>query len=142
MPTKKALEEASKRNLDLVLIAPKAPIPVAKIMDYGKYKFERKKKESEAKKNQTKIEQKEVRITPNIGKHDMETKAKHAIKFLQKGNRVKVSLQFRGRENANKEFGMQTMQNFLKLLEEDGTIEKAPKLGGRFLDAYLVPKKK
>ena len=136
-----AMAEAAKFELDLVLIAPQGKPPVAKIVDYGKYRYERKKKEQENKKKQKTVEQKEVRITPSIGQHDMETKARNAVKFLAKGHKVKVSLAFRGRENANKEFGMETMRRFLDLIGEEGTLEKEPKLNGRFYDAYLAPKK-
>jgi translation initiation factor IF-3 len=136
-----AFKKAEAADLDLVLIAPGGKPPVAKIVDYGKYRYEKKKRESEAKKNQKVVEQKEVRITPNIGQHDLDVKIRNAQKFLSKGNKVKLSLQFRGRENANREVGFATMDRALDTLKDVADIDKSPKLNGRFYDAYLAPKK-
>ncbi len=135
-----ALAKADEYNLDLVLIAPGATPPVAKIIDYGKFKYERKKKESEAKKNQKTVETKEIRLRPNIGKHDVEFKIKHAREFLEKGNRVKISLSFRGRELANTQVGIDTLQAFVDSLSDISTPDKPPKMvNGRFLDVLLMP---
>lgn len=135
-----ALKKAEEQELDLVLIAPKANPPVAKIIDYGKYKYEKKKREQDSKKKQKIIEQKEIRITPNIGQHDLDVKIKNAQKFLEKGKKVKLSLSFRGREMANKEVGFLTMQRAIDALSSIAEIEKKPQLNGRFYDAYLAPK--
>ncbi len=136
-----ALNKADEYELDLVLIAPGGKPPVAKIIDYGKYKYERKKKESEAKKNQKTVETKEIRLRPNIGQHDIDVKMKAARKFLEKGNRVKVSLSFRGkRELVNKEVGVETLRQFITALEDISTPDKPPKMvNGRFLDVLLMP---
>ena len=112
MPIAEAMRLADEKNTDLVKIAPQAKPPVCKIMDYGKYRFEQAKREKEAKKNQRVIEIKEVRLSLNIDTHDFETKANQAIKFLKSGNRVKVSIRFRGREMAHPENGLVTMSKF------------------------------
>ena len=137
-----ALRKASEADLDLVLISDKGNIAVAKIIDYGKFKFERKKKESEIKKSQKHAETKEIRIRPNIGQHDLDVKIRAAENFLKKGHRVKVSLSFRGREMANKEIGFSTMNKFLDSIKEVAKIDKPAKLNGRFLDAYISSLKK
>lgn len=142
MPKVQALAEADKRELDLVLISDKGDIAVAKIIDYGKFKYERKKKESENKKNQKIIETKEIRLRPNIGQHDLDVKVKRARDFIEKGNRVKVSLSYRGREMANKQVGMDTINNFLEAMSDIAQIDKHPKMNGRFLDANISPIKK
>lgn len=134
-----ALIEADKYELDLVLITSKSNPPVAKIIDYGKFRFERKKKESESKKNQKQIETKEIRLRPNIGENDLNVKIKSARIFLRKGNRVKISLSFKGREMTNKEIGLQTINKFLKSLEDIAQIDSYPKQDGRFLNALISP---
>ena len=139
MSKKEALTKADDLDLDLVLISDKSEMPVTKIIDYGKFKYERKKKESEAKRNQKQVETKEVRLRPNIGQHDLDVKIRAAIGFINKGNRVKVSLSYRGREMANKDVGFETINKFLKSLEEVAQIDKEPKMNGRFLDAYISP---
>ncbi len=140
MSKRDALNKADEYNLDLVLIATNGNPPVAKIIDYGKFKYERKKKESEAKKNQKVVETKEIRLRPNIGQHDVDVKIKNARKFLEKGNRVKVSLSFRGRELANTEVGKETLQKFVETLSDISTPDKPPKMvNGRFLDVLLMP---
>ncbi len=137
-----ALKKADEYELDLVLIAANGNPPVAKIVDYGKFKYERKKKESEAKKNQKVIETKEVRLRPNIGQHDIDTKIKAARGFLEKGNRVKISLSFRGRELANTDIGKQTLESFVEALSDIASPDKPPKMvNGRFLDVLLMPNK-
>ncbi len=135
-----ALREADKRELDLVLIAPQGKPPVAKIIDYGKYRYDKKKKEQEIKKNTKIVEQKEIRLSANIGQHDLDVKIKNAIKFLEKGNKLKVSLAFKGRELSNTEVGKEKMNIFLEEIKEFSVIEKEPKLIGRFYNVYLAPK--
>jgi len=137
-----ALNKADEAELDLVLISDKGEIAVAKIIDYGKFKFERKKKESEIKKNQKNAEMKEIRLRPNIGQHDLDVKIRAAEGFIKKGHRVKISLSFRGREMANKEVGFETMKKFLDSISELAQIDKPAKLNGRFLDAYISSTKK
>ena len=139
MSRKEALNKADEYELDLVIISDKGEIAVAKIIDYGKFKYERKKKESEAKRNQKQVETKEVRLRPNIGQHDLDVKIRAAIGFINKGNRVKVSLSYRGREMANKDVGFTTINKFLNSMEDIAQIDKQPKMNGRFLDAYISP---
>lgn len=136
----KALDAAYAKDLDLVAISPNATPPVCKIMDYGKYRFEKAKKEKEAKKNQKVIEVKEVRLGLGIDVHDFETKGNHARKFLQNGNKVKVSIRFRGRELGHPEIGLDTMARFADYCSEYCTVEKAAKMEGRNMLMFLAPK--
>ena len=140
MPAKEALKRAEQKNLDLVKIAPNANPPVCKIMDYGKYRFEQSKREKEAKKNQRIVETKEIRLSVNIDTHDFDTKVNHALKFLQAGNKVKVSIRFRGREMAHAHLGNGIMERFAVGCEENGTVEKPAKLEGRQMLMFLSPK--
>lgn len=140
MPIAEAMRLADEKNTDLVKIAPQAKPPVCKIMDYGKYRFEQAKREKEAKKNQRVIEIKEVRLSLNIDTHDFETKANQAIKFLKSGNRVKVSIRFRGREMAHPENGLGTMSKFAEAVSEYGTVEKPAKLEGRSMLMFIAAK--
>lgn len=140
MSAKEALALAEKSNLDLVKIAPGANPPVCKIMDYGKFRFEQAKREKEAKKNQKVMDVKEVRLSLNIDTGDFNTKVNHAIRFLRDGNKVKVSIRFRGREMAHTEHGLDVMQRFADACSENGTVEKAAKLEGRSMLMFLVPK--
>lgn len=140
MPIAEAMRLADEKNTDLVKIAPQAKPPVCKIMDYGKYRFEQAKREKEAKKNQRVIEIKEVRLSLNIDTHDFETKANQAIKFLKSGNRVKVSIRFRGRELAHPENGLVTMSKFAEAVSEYGTVEKPAKLEGRSMLMFIAAK--
>ncbi|MCF6465960.1 translation initiation factor IF-3 [Clostridium sp. Cult2] len=140
MPTRKAMEIAFERKLDLVKVAPNAKPPVCRIMDYGKYKYELAKKEKEAKKNQKVINVKEVRMTPNIESHDLNVKANRAIDFLKNGDKVKVSVRFRGRELGHTDAGKEVLTNFAELTSEYGVIDKHPKMEGRNMIMYLVPK--
>lgn len=142
MSAEEALKIAEERNLDLVKIAPQAKPPVCKIMDYGKYRFEQSKREKEAKKNQRVIEIKEIRLSLNIDTHDFETKVNHAKKFLENGNKVKVSIRFKGREMARPENGLVTMSKFSEACQEFSTVEKPAKLEGRSMLMFLVPKAK
>lgn len=138
--SKKALDIADERKLDLVKVAPNAKPPVCRIMDYGKYKYELAKKEKEAKKNQKVINVKEVRLTPSIESHDLNVKAKRAIEFLQSGDKVKVSVRFRGRELGHTDIGREVLLEFADIASEVGVIEKEPKLEGKNMVMYLVPK--
>ena len=136
-----ALDKAYEEDLDLVLVAPNANPPVCKILDYSKFKFEMAKKEKEARKNQKVVELKEIRLSATIDQHDLETKAKNANKFLKAGDKVKVSLKFKGREVRFVEKGKETILKFVEMLEE-GKIDKEPKLEGRFLNVIVLPKDK
>ena len=140
MSAAEALKIAEEKNLDLVKIAPQAKPPVCKIMDYGKYRFEQTKREKEARKNQRIIEIKEIRLSLNIDKHDFETKVNHAKRFLESGNKVKVSIRFRGREMAHPENGLVAMSNFSEACQEFSCVEKPAKLEGRSMMMFLAPK--
>ena len=135
-----ALEKAGEKNLDLVLVAPNANPVVCKIMNYGKYKFEQAKKEKEAKKKQKVLEVKELRVTPNIEEHDFGFKAKNARKFLTDGNKVKITVRFRGREVNNSKAGENVLNKFIEKLEDVATVEKKPKLEGRNMFTILAKK--
>ncbi len=136
----KALEEAAAKDLDLVCISPNAQPPVCKIMDYGKFRFEQAKREKEAKKNQKVVEVKEIRLGLSIDVHDFETKGKQAIKFLNAGNKVKVSIRFRGRELGHPEIGLDNMNRFAEFCQDHCTVEKAAKMEGRNMLMFLAPK--
>ncbi len=140
LPIAKAIEAAYARDLDLVNISPNATPPVCKIMDYGKYRFEQAKREKEAKKNQKTFEIKEIRLGLSIDTHDFETKGNHAMRFLKEGNKVKVSIRFRGRELGHPEIGYDTMERFAKYCEEFSVVEKAAKMEGRNMLMFLAPK--
>ena len=131
---------AYEKDLDLVKIAPNAVPPVCKIMDYGKFRFEQMKKEKEAKKNQRVVEIKEIRMSPSIDTNDFDTKVRAAQKFLSDGNRVKVSVRFRGREMAHTNLGEKLLMDFALKCAEVATMEKNPKLEGRFMAMFLTPK--
>src|SRR5690625_2019097 len=135
-----ALEIAERANLDLVLVAPNAKPPVGRIMDYGKYRFEQQKKEKEQRKKQKVINIKEVRLTPTIETHDFNTKVRNAHKFLEKGDKVKVSVRFRGRAITHKELGQQVLDRFAEECNELATVETKPKMEGRNMFMMLVPK--
>ena len=137
---REALDKAGEDNLDLVLVSPNAKPVVCKIMNYGKYKFEQAKKEKEAKKKQKSLELKELRVTPNIEEHDFEFKAKNAKKFLQDGNKVKITVRFRGREVNNAKAGEAVLDKFIENLEVVATVEKKPKLEGRNMFTILAKK--
>lgn len=136
----KALEAAYAKDLDLVAISPNANPPVCKIMDYGKYRFEQAKREKEARKNQKVIEIKEIRLGLGIDVHDFETKGNHARRFLENGNKVKVSIRFRGREMGHPEIGLETMARFADYCADYCTVEKAAKMEGRNMLMFLAPK--
>lgn len=131
---------AAEKNLDLVKIAPQAKPPVCKIMDYGKYRFEQSKREKEAKKNQRVIEIKEIRLSPNIDVHDFDTKVGHARRFLTAGNKIKVSIRFRGREMTHTDLGLTIMAQFAEKCGDIASVEKPAKLEGRQMLMFLAPK--
>ena len=135
-----ALRTAEEQGLDLVKISPQATPPVCKLMNYGKYKFEQSKREKEARKNQHVVEIKEIRMSPGIDVGDFNTKLKNAQKFLSDGNRVKVSVRFRGREMAHTNLGEKLLMDFAASCSEIAGMEKNPKLEGRFMAMFLTPK--
>ena len=140
MSSSDALDAAIKRNLDLVKISPQANPPVCKIMDYGKYRFELAKKEKENRKNQKVVNLKEVRLSPSIDNHDFETKLKNACKFLKNGDKVKVSVRFRGREIHHAALGEELLARFAEGAAEFGTVDKKPKLEGKNMAVIITPK--
>jgi len=140
MSAAEANEMAEEQGLDLVKISPNAVPPVCKIMDYSKFCFDQKKREKEAKKNQHVVELKEIRMSPSIDTNDFNTKVKSASKFLKDGNRVKVSVRFRGREMAHTNLGEKLLMDFAEACAEIATMEKNPKLEGRFMGMFLAPK--
>ncbi|MCP0886732.1 translation initiation factor IF-3 [Ligilactobacillus sp. WILCCON 0076] len=135
-----ALQLAEQDNLDLVLVAPKAKPPVAKIMDYGKYRFELQKKQREARKKQKVVNVKEVRLSPTIDTNDFNTKIKNAQKFLTKGDKVKVSIRFKGRAITHKEIGRDVLNRFADEIKEVAVVESKPKMDGRSMFLMLAPK--
>lgn len=135
-----ALEQAYAKNLDLVLIAPKAEPPVCKIMDYGKYKFELAKRDKEARKNQKVVSIKEIRVSPSIDNHDFETKVNHTKKFLSDGDKVKITVRFRGREVHHSALGFQLLERFKEAVSEFGAVDKPPKLEGKNMSMVVSPK--
>lgn len=141
MPIKEAMRLAQEAELDLVKIAPKAQPPVCKIIDYGKYRYELARKEKEAKKKQKVVEVKEIRMSPNIESNDLNTKMNATKKFLEKGNKVKITLRFRGREMAHMQSSRHILDDFAKNLADVAVIEKAPKVEGRSISMVLTEKK-
>ena len=140
MSAEEALKIAEEHELDLVKIAPNSNPPVCRIMDYGKFRFEQTKKEKEAKKNQHIIDIKEIRMGPSIGENDFNTKLKTGMKFLVDGDRLKVTIRFRGREMAHTEIGTQLLNDFAEKCAEVATLDKPPKLEGRNMTITLSPK--
>ena len=139
MSPRDALRLAQERDLDLVKVAPQAKPPVCKILDYGKYRFEMQKKEKEARKNQKVVELKEIRLSLNIDTNDFNTKVNQALKCLQQGHKVKVSIRFRGREMAHTNLGIDVEKRFAEALEGKAVIDKQPKLEGRSMMMFLSP---
>lgn len=139
MSAEKALEIAAEADLDLVKIAPGSNPPVCKIMDYGKFRFERDKKEKEAKKKQQTVELKEIQLSCRIDTHDFETKARHAQRFLTDGNKVRVVMRFKGREMSHIAIGQEIMQKFRDTCAELGSVDKTPVLDGRILSMVISP---
>ncbi|MBF0713489.1 translation initiation factor IF-3 [Gemella sp. GH3] len=136
-----AIKLAERMNLDVVMVAPNAKTPVAKIMNYGKFKFEQQKKEKEARKKQKIVTVKEIRLSPTIDKHDFETKLKNARKFLSKEDKVKVSIRFKGRAITHKEIGQKVLDQFSNEASDIATVEQKPKMDGRSMFLVLAPKK-
>ncbi len=141
MTAKEALSKAREADLDLVKIAPNAKPPVCKIIDYGKFRYEQERRDKEAKKKQKITEVKEIRLSPNIDVNDLNTKANQARKFITKGDKVKVSLRFRGREMAHVNVGKQILDTFYERLEDIAVIDKQPKLEGRNMVMFLTEKR-
>ena len=141
MSPREAMKLAQEADLDLVKIAPKAQPPVCKIIDYGKYRYEMARKEKEARKKQKTVEIKEVRLSPNIESNDLNTKINAARKFITKGDKVKVSLRFRGREMAHVQNSKHILDDFAEALSEIATVEKAPKMEGRSMTMVLAEKR-
>lgn len=141
VPTISALNEARKKGLDLVEVSPNAAPPVCKIIDFGKYKYELQKKAHEAKKKQKIIDVKEIKVRPNIGEHDFQIKLKHTIKFLEYGDKVKVSMRFRGREIVKQDIAMNIMKTIVEATKEIGKPELWPRMEGRQLLMILAPTK-
>ncbi|MBU3850728.1 MAG: translation initiation factor IF-3 [Candidatus Treponema excrementipullorum] len=142
VPTIEALRMAKEQELDLVEVAPQANPPVCKILDYGKYRFEQEKKLRDSKKNQKQLKLKEIRMQPKIGSGDLDFKSKHIQEFLTEGNKVKVTIRFRGRELAHTELGYDVLKEVLKRLNDEYVIEKQPAMEGRFMSMTLSPKAK
>lgn len=139
--SREALELAVQQNMDLVMISPAAVPPVCRIMDYSKFLYEKAKNEKEAKKNQKIVELKEIRLSPTIEDHDIEIKAKNAIKFLTNGDKIKVSVRFKGRQNNYTNAGTKVLDNFLLKLNDLGIVEKSAKLEGKNMFMVLSPRK-
>jgi len=140
MLTAQALALAEEQELDLVKIAPNARPPVCKLMDYGKYRFEMSKKEREIKKNQKIMETKEVRLSATIEDHDIDVKYRQAIKFLQDGNKIKVTIRFRGRQISHSEIGQEVMTEFAERIKDYGTVERRPIVEGRNMTMMVAPR--
>lgn len=140
LPLNEALDTAFEKKLDLVLVSPNLDVPVCKIMNYGKYKFEQSKKEKEARKKQKTLETKEIRVTPNIEQHDFEFKCKNARKFLEDGNKVKITVKFRGRELNYVKLGEEALKQFIEDLSDIATPEKKPLLEGKNMFVILAKK--
>ncbi|XOK60273.1 translation initiation factor IF-3 [Paenibacillus elgii] len=139
-PIREALQIAHDQNLDLVNVAPTAKPPVCRIMDYGKFRYETQKKEKEARKNQKIVELKEIRLSATIDEHDFQTKLRNVVKFLNDGDKVKLSVRFRGREIAHADIGQRVLERMAAEVEELCIIERKPKLEGRSMIMILAPK--
>ena len=142
MSRDEALDLAAEKDLDLVLVSANAENPVCKIMNYGKHKFEQAKREKESKKKQKALELKEIRVTPNIEEHDFGFKSKNARKFLEDGNKVKITVRFRGREVNYAKIGEEVLNKFIEALGEVSTVEKKPVLEGKNMFIILAPANK
>lgn len=139
MSSEKALQMAYDKGLDLVMMSAQATPPVCKIMDYGKYRFDREKREKEAKKKQQTVELKEIQLSPRIDTHDFETKAKQAQKFLAAGNKVRVVMRFRGREISHMAIGREVIERFAEICSEVGAVDKKPAVDGRIMSMVISP---
>ena len=141
MSSDKALDMAYDQGMDLVMMSAQANPPVCKIMDYGKFRFERDKREKEAKKKQQTVELKEIQLSCRIDTHDFETKVKHALRFLGDGNKVRVVMKFKGREMSHMNIGKEVLERFETACETAGTVDKKPVLDGRFMSMVISPVK-
>lgn len=141
LPLSEALSLAESQHLDLVEVSPTAVPPVCRIMDYGKYKYQQSKKQQEARKKQVQIQLKEIKLRPKTDEHDIQFKIKHARRFIEEGNKAKISVVFRGREITHMEYGQQALERFLKELEDICTVEVRPKMEGRSMFIIVAPKK-
>jgi len=139
-PIRDALRLAAERNLDLVEVAPSAKPPVCRIMDYGRYRYEQAKKDREARKRQHQVTIKEVKLRPRIDDHDFEVKARNAERFLKEGDRVKATIMFRGREIVHTDLGREVLDRLVSFLQEAGTVERPPRVEGRNMTMFFVPK--
>lgn len=142
IPITEALDMAREAGLDLIEVAPNANPPVCKIVDYGKYKYDQEKKQKEARKKQKLIKMKEIRMQPKIEEHDLQFKSKHIKEFLDEGNKVKVTIRFKGRELAHTELGRDVLNNVLELLDDSFVVDKKPSMEGRFMSMILSPRSK
>ncbi len=142
IPKRDALKMAQEKELDLVVVSPDSKPMVAKLMDYSKYRYEQQRKLREMKKSQRVVEIKEIRLSPTIDKHDFDTKLKHAIKFLQKGDKVKITIRFFGRMITHQEVGKEVIKRFIEAVGEFATVESYPKMDGRNMIAIVVPNQK
>nr|WP_268235905.1 translation initiation factor IF-3 [Kroppenstedtia guangzhouensis] len=140
-PLREALRLAQEADLDLVNVAPKAKPPVCRIMDYGKYRYEQSKREKEARKNQKTIQIKEIRFSPSIEEHDVNTKLRNVKKFLSNGDKVKLTIRFRGREITHQDIGRRILNRMAEEVKEIGDVERYPKMEGRHMIMILSPKK-
>jgi len=140
MSFREAMQLAIDANMDLVNIAPQAKPPVCRVMDYGKFRYEQQKKEKETRKNQKVVEIKEIRLSANIDEHDYQTKLRNTVKFLKEGDKVKLTVRFRGREITHAEIGQRVLERMAGEVEEYSTIERRPKLEGRSMIMILAPK--
>jgi translation initiation factor IF-3 len=140
VPTSEAMQKAREKGVDLVEVAPNANPPVCRLMDYGKYKFDQEKKIRESKRNARQVKMKEVRMQPKIEEHDLQFKTKHIRDFLDDGNKVKVTVRFRGREMAHTELGEQVLLRILDRLEDGFNLDRKPSMEGRFMSMILSPK--
>src|SRR5919199_6055025 len=139
VPLPRALEMARNANLDLVEVSPTAQPPVCRLLDYGKFKYEQTRKDREARKTQKTQTLKEMRLKPKIGEHDLDFKTRQIVSFLREGDKVKVTVNFRGRENAHPELGRAVLEEVVRRLEGDGSVERAPLLEGRSMTMILAP---
>lgn len=142
MLTRQAMQLAEERQLDLVKIAPQAKPPVCKLMDYGRFRFEQSKREREIRKNQKVITIKEVRLSATIEDHDVDVKFKNAVKFLKDGDKVKVTIRFRGRQITHSEIGLEVMKNFAERIKDLAVVERRPLIEGRNMTMILAPRDK
>ena len=142
LPTEEALEMARNTGLDLVEVAPSERPPVCRIMDFAKFKYDQEKKEREAKRHQKQVQLKEIRVKPNIEDHDYQVKLRHALEFLENGNKVKINLFFRGREMSHKEIGRRVLDRFINEMLVKGQMEKSPALEGRIMSMVFAPNSK